>query len=160
MSAEELGREIATESGLPVAWEDLGWSRSGELPDIVRKLPELQDAILRELLVTAEGTKLTYAAFEKQLKHIRPSHSIEPFSWSEEDLNHLSAIINVNIILTNKNIRTGMLEFKHIIRNSSPQYLLLDDKIIPLLYHPSGGEPIRFVELDQLPEDVQLRIEV
>jgi hypothetical protein len=53
-----------------------------------------------------------------------------------------------------------MLEFKHIIRNSSPQYLLLDDKIIPLLYHPSGAEPIRFVELDQLPEDVQLRIEV
>jgi hypothetical protein len=160
VSAEDLGREIATESGLPVAWEDAGWARSGELPDIVRKLPELQDAILRELLVTAEGTKLTYTAFEKELKHLRPSHSAEPFSWSEEDLNHLSFIINVNIILTNKNIRTGMLEFKHIIRNSSPQYILLDDKMIPLLYHPSGAEPIRFVELDQLPEDVQLRIEV
>ena len=75
VSAEELGREIATESGLPVAWEDLGWSRSGELPDIIRKLPELQDAILRELLVTAEGTKLTYTAFEKQLQSLRLSIS-------------------------------------------------------------------------------------
>jgi hypothetical protein len=159
VSAEELGREIATESGLPVAWEDAGWSRSGELPDIVRKRHELQDAILRELLVTAEGTKLTYAAFEKELQLLRPSHSAEPFSWSEEDLNHLSVIINVNIILTNKNTRTGMLEFKHIIRSSSPQYLLLDNEFIPLLYHPSGSEAMRFVELDQLPEDIQLKIE-
>jgi hypothetical protein len=160
VSAEELGREIATESGLPVAWEDAGWARSGELPDIIRKLPELQDAILRELLVTAEGTKLTYAAFEKELKHLRPSHSSESFSWSEEDLQHLAVILDVNIILTMKNVRTGMVEVKDIIRSSSPQYLLLDDQNIPLLFHPSGGEPIRFVELDQLPEEVQLRIEV
>jgi hypothetical protein len=160
VSAEELGREIATESGLPVAWEDAGWARSGELPDIIRKLSELQDAILRELLVTADGTKLTYTAFEKELKRLRPSHSSEPFSWSEEDLYHFSNIINVNIILTIKNTRTGMLEFKDIIRSPSPQYLLLDNESIPLLYHPSGAEAMRFVELDQLPEDVQLRIEV
>jgi len=160
VSAEELGREIATESGLPVAWEDLGWTRSGELPDIIRKLPELQDAILRELLVTAEGTKLTYAAFEKELQRLRPSHSTEHFTWSEEDLAHLSIIINANIIFTQIESRTGMLEFKDIIRTPSLQYLLLDNERIPLLFHPSGAEAIHFVELDQLPEDIQLRIEV
>ena len=29
ISAEELGRTIATESGLPISWEAAGWSRSG-----------------------------------------------------------------------------------------------------------------------------------
>ena len=160
ISAEELGREIATESGLPLAWEDAGWSRSGELVDIVRRLPELRDANLRELLLTAEGSKLTYAAFEKELQRLRPSHSTEPFNWSEEDLRHFSAILEVNIILTSKQVRTGMLEFKTLIANRSAQYLLFDNDLLPLLYTPSGEDPIHYVDFYQLPEDVQVRIEL
>jgi hypothetical protein len=157
VSAEELGREIATESGLPVAWEDGGWARSGELSDIVRKLPELQEAILQDLLL---HSNITYAKFEAELHRLRPSHSTSPFTWTEDDLEHLSKILEVNIILTKKQVKTGMLEMKRLITNPSPQYLLLDGEYLPLLYHPSGAEPIRFVELDQLPEDVQMGIEL
>jgi len=158
ISAEELGRTIATESGLPVSWETAGWSRSGELFDIVRKLPDLQDAILRELLFTPEGDKITYSNFERELQRLRPSHSNEPFRWSGKDLDHLSKILNVNIILTKKNVRTGVLEFDHLLSVSSSQYILLDGESLPLLY--KGVEPKRFVEYNELPEDIQISLEM
>ena len=155
ISAEMLGREIATESGLPMAWEDAKWSRSGELFDIVRKLPQLQTALLQTLLT---DSNITYVAFEKELHRLRPSHSTEPFSWSTEDLHHLSVILKVNIICTVKDERTGILKVDNIIFNhDSVQYLLLDSESLPLLYKPSDSDPIHFVELEQLPEDVQVK---
>jgi len=157
ISAETLGREIATESGLPVSWEDAKWSRSGELFDIVRKLPQLQMALLQTLLM---DSNITYAAFEKELKRLRLSHSTEPFTWSKEDLHHLSVILTVNIICTVKDERTGVLKVNSIIFNhDSTQYLLLDNESLPLLYKPSDSDPIHFVELEQLPEDVQMKFQ-
>jgi len=159
ISAEELGRTIATESGLPISWEAEGWSRSGELFDIVRKLPELQDAILRELLFTPEGEKITYSMFERELQRLRPSHSKEPFQWSEEDLRHLSKILDVNIILTKKNVRTGALNVDKLISASSSQYILLDGEFLPLLYK-AGAESKRFIDYNELPEEVQISLEM
>jgi hypothetical protein len=159
ISAEELGRSIATESGLPISWEAEGWSRSGELFDIVRKLPELQDAILRELLFTPEGEKITYSTFERELQRLRPSHSKTPFQWSTEDLYHLSKILDVNIILTKKNVRTGVLDVNQLIPAKSSQYLLLDGEFLPLLYK-AGAESKRFVEYNELPEEVQISLEM
>lgn len=159
ISAEELGRSIATESGLPISWEAAGWSRSGEIFDIVRKLPELQDAILRELLFTPEGEKITYSTFERELQRLRPSHSKDPFQWSDEDLRHLSKILDVNIILTKKNVRTGVLDVNQLIPSKSSQYLLLDGEALPLLYK-GGAESKRFVDYNELPEEVQISLEM
>jgi len=159
ISAEVLGRTISTESGLPQSWEDGGWSRSGELFDIVRKLPELRDALLRELLITSDGSTMTYTTFEKELQRLRLSHSTEPFTWSVDDLHYLSKILEVNIILTKKHIRTGMLEFKEVIADPSSQYLLLDGESLPLLYKEGGVEPTRYVTYEQLPEDIQIALE-
>ena len=114
---------------------------------------------MRELLFTPEGEKITYSTFERELQRLRPSHSKEPFQWSEEDLRHLSKILNVNIILTKKNIRTGMLNVDQIIQADSTQYILLDGEFLPLLYK-AGGESKRFVEYNELPEEVHISLEM
>ena len=159
VSAEDLGREIATESGLPAGWEEAGWSRAAELSDILLNLEKVRNAVLLNLLMEIE---MTYSAFETALHELRAESSSSPIDWkSMKDLEYLSQILKANFILTRKKIRTGILEFTDLIKAPSSEfYILFDSDMIPMLYHPSDSLPVHSVGMEELPDDVRIAVEI
>jgi hypothetical protein len=159
VSAEDLGREIATESGLPAGWEETGWSRAAELSDILLNLEKVRNAVLLNLLMEVE---MTYSTFETTLQALRNKPSSVPIDWtSTQDLEYLSHILKANFILTRKKIRTGILDVKDLIKAPGSEfYILFDSDMIPMLYHPSDSLPVHSVGLDELPDDVRIAVEI
>jgi hypothetical protein len=159
VSAEDLGREIATESGLPAGWEEAGWSRAAELSDILLNLDKVRNAVLLNLLMEVE---MTYNTFETNLQALRNKPSSAPIDWtSAQELEYLSQILKANFVLTRKKIRTGILDFNDLIKSpGSEYYILFDSDVIPMLYHPSDSLPVHSVGLEELPEDVRIAVEI
>jgi len=155
VSAEKLGQEVGTDTGLPILWEEDGWTRSAELYDLKEGLEQFREQILNKLLIDADKT---YIEFEEALEKERPGN----FSWTVEDINILSKFLNVNIILTEKIAQTGLLKMNAFINSTEEDiYVIFDDTKIPLIYyHSEGADPVYYVTKKELPEDVQIGVDL
>jgi len=154
VSAERLGQEVGTETGLPFLWEENGWSRSVESHELKEEDSKLvKQTILTKLL---QDINMTYIEFETSFHKIHPGE----FTWSASDVKILSKLLDINIVLTERISQTGTLKVSDIIKSKKENnYLLFDENNFPLQFY-NGTHTIYSVSFDDLPLDVQSAIEI
>jgi hypothetical protein len=91
---------------------------------------------------------ITYDAFITRLGN-------PTFNWSIKQLEIASKIFNAQFVLTKREKSTNDLVFDSIVGPSESFFILMDDSGIPIIYKQKSGEYTYFVNIDDLPLDIQ-----
>lgn len=143
VSAYDLGQTL--DQSIPAQWEKLGFM----LPDTADMIAYNPFKVKTDsLLSILNELSITYDAFITRLGN-------PTFNWSIKQLEIASKIFNAQFVLTKREKSTNDLVFDSIVGPSESFFILMDDSGIPIIYKQKSGEYTYFVNIDELPLDIQ-----